>query len=478
MKVRILLTLLAAAAIASPLAAAGQITAPPGYIYDAELLGSVTQNCVASGPGGTFVGIGKGFTANAGAIVLAKESGELRLVASGFNSIGDCAYDAANDVLYVTDNADNADLDITTGFAGNTGAQTGDTIFAVPSASSASGLAAPDLEMLPAGSLEFAANLAIDSAGDVFVGSANGGGAGFVAKLDLPGPVQSTFIPALQFTGGLAFQAASGDLFVAEGVPGFMNQLSRFDSTGTPVAPTPLAGPGFGFGSVDLAFNADGKLLASGLFAGDVVAIDVSTGTPTPFVSGLTFASGLTLNPFTDRVEILSSTFSGADEDRSIHRFTPIGKLTPGKGSAATECLQEFYGLELTGTSGKEAACTDGSACDSDGTVNDVCLFPVGFCFNVEDPDFTDCDAGSDLTSVEISSKPLSLAVKATADRLAAALPLSGSACFFSDGYAVPVKIAGSGDKLAGKATLKVKSEADDGRKDSDVVKLVCAPAP
>ena len=105
-------------------------------------------------------------------------------------------------------------------------------------------------------------------------------------------------------------------------------------------------------------------------------------------------------------------------------------------------------------------------------------LFPVGFCFNVEDSDFTDCDAGSNVTSVEISSKPLSLAVKATADKLAAALPLSGSACFFSDGYAVPVKIAGSGDKLEGKATLKVKSEADDGRKDSDVVKLVCAPAP
>src|SRR5262245_21354848 len=83
--------------------ATSAVTPPAGYIYSTQLLGNTTQSCIAAGPGGTFVGIGPTFTANAQSVVLAKESGEVRLVASGFNSIGDCAYDANTDVLYVTD---------------------------------------------------------------------------------------------------------------------------------------------------------------------------------------------------------------------------------------------------------------------------------------------------------------------------------------------------------------------------------------
>ena len=91
--------LAAGAAVALGSAPVGaQITPRPGYIYDAQLLGSTTQSCIAVGPGGTFVAIGSGFTADAQAVALAKESGELRLVAFGFNSISDCAYDAAADV--------------------------------------------------------------------------------------------------------------------------------------------------------------------------------------------------------------------------------------------------------------------------------------------------------------------------------------------------------------------------------------------
>src|SRR5215468_4522792 len=67
-----------------PLSAGAVVTPPAGYIYDALELNSTTQSCVAAGPGGTFVGIGHGFTANAQAVVLVKESGEARLVAYGF----------------------------------------------------------------------------------------------------------------------------------------------------------------------------------------------------------------------------------------------------------------------------------------------------------------------------------------------------------------------------------------------------------
>jgi hypothetical protein len=235
----------------------------------------------------------------------------------------------------------------------------------------------------------------------------------------------------------------------------------------------PFAAPSFDFGSVDLLFNSDGQLLASGNFDADVVSFNPSTGVSTPFVSGLTFATGMTVDPFTHRVQILSSTFSGAAEDKSLHRFTPIDRLVPGSGSPKSECVQEFYGVELVG---KDAVCVDGAPCDADGAPNDSCLFPLGFCFNVADPHFADCPLGT-VTEVSLSAKPASAALTHAASAIAAALPLSGATCVFSDGIAVPVQIAG-GVKQDGKAQVKVQSSTDDGRKDTDVVKLVCQPAP
>ena len=47
-----------AGALVLPLVAPleAQVTPAGGWIYDAQLLGSATGGCVASGPGGTFVG--------------------------------------------------------------------------------------------------------------------------------------------------------------------------------------------------------------------------------------------------------------------------------------------------------------------------------------------------------------------------------------------------------------------------------------
>jgi hypothetical protein len=459
------------AALGAPALAA--VTPPAGYIYTTQLLDNLTEGCLAAGPGGTFVGIGPGFTANAQTVVLAKESGDLRVVAMGFNSISDCAYDAASDTLYITDNATNADLGITTGMAGNTGAQSGDTVFAVPAASTASGLSAKGLELLPAGSIHFAANVTL-GAGGVLVADSVGGGAGSVLKITA-GPSTSTFASSLALAGGVAVNPANGNVFVAEnlGPPNFDNQIRQYTAAGAPVAPVPFAGPSFGFGSVDLAFNSDGRLLATGNFLADVVSFDPSTAAATPFVSGLTFATGITVEPFTHRVQILSSTFTGADEDKSLHRFTPIDRLVPGSGSPKSECVQEFYGVQLVG---KEAVCVDGAPCDADGAQNGSCLFPLGFCFNVNDPHFSECALGT-VSSVSLSAKPGSAALTQTASAITAALPLSGPACFFSDGVAVPVQVAGA-VKKPGKAQVKVQSSTDDGRKDTDVVKLVCQPAP
>lgn len=445
-------------------AATADVTPPTGYIYSTQLLGNLTQSCVAAGPGGTFVGIGPTFTANAQSIVLAKESGELRLLASGFNSISDCAYDAAADVLYVTDNADIDDF---------VDAQSGDTVFAIGSASTASGLSAPGLELLAPDSVPFASSVAVDANGDVFVSDAAGTGVGTVLKI--VGSTPSTFVPGLDLAGGLAFDPANGNLFVAQFLPTFDNRIDQFTAGGAAVPPVPFAGPSVDFGSYDLAFDGDGRLLVTGAFAGDVVSFDPGDGTSTSFVSGLTFASGVTVDPFTRRVQMLSGTFPISDENKSVHRFTPIDQLAAGDGSAEKECLHEAYGLQLVDG---EAVCTDGAPCDGDGAVNDSCLFPAGFCLNVDDPDLGACDTSSAIVEASIVAKPASAAIAAAAAQLASVLPLSGSSCFFSDGYYVPVKITGSGTKKDGKAKLKVKVEAADGRKDADTLKLVCKPAP
>jgi hypothetical protein len=438
------------------------VTPPSGYIYSTELLKNLTEGCVATGPGGTFVGIGPGFTANAQAIVLAKESGELRLVAMGFNSISDCAYDRGADTLYVTDNAGTGDL---------TGALTGDTVFAIPSASTASGLSAPGLELLPAGTIPFAASVTFDGGGDLFVSNAAGSGTGSVLKI-VSGPMSSAFESGFDYTGGVAVDPTTGNVFIAESLASFQDQIQKYTPAGAVIMPDPFAGPSSSFGSFDLAFNSDGRLLASG--SGGVVSFDPSTGSSAPFITGLTSASGIAVDPLTHRVQVLSSTFTGADEDKSLHRFTPIDQLTAGGGSASSDCVDEAYGLQAVGGT---ATCTDGTACDADGTVNGSCLFPVGFCFNVSDPSLADCDTSSDVNGVTITAKPSSTAIADVAARVTALLPLSGSSCVFSDGYTVPIQVAGT-TKKDGKAKIKVKASTADGRTDSDTFKLVCHPAP
>ncbi|MGD9763764.1 MAG: hypothetical protein AB7V27_08635 [Candidatus Binatia bacterium] len=463
---------IAIAALALSASSAHAVTAAPGYIYTSQLLGNLTQGCVAAGPGGTFVGIGPSFTANAQAIVLVAESGELRLVAMGFNSLADCAYERATDTLYVTDNADNADLGLTTAF-GNTGAQSGDTVFAIPHASRAAGLNAASHPLLPPNSFEAAAGLALDGSGAVLVTDAAGGTAGTATRIS--GTVSGPFASGLAFAGGIAVDPATGDVFIAEnlGLPNFENRIRRYTAAGALVAPVPFAGPSFAFGSADLAVDADGRLLASGNFGADVVAFDPATRDSTPFASGLTFATGITVDPFTGRVQILSSTFSGVDEDRSLHRFTPIDRLVAGGTQRNSECVHELYGVRVTRGA---ARCVDGAACDADGQINDSCLFPVGFCFNVEDPAFPECATGEDITAVRVSSQPRHPALEAAAAAIGAALPIRDTTCVFSDGQTVPVSITKRG-KRNGQALVTVRSETVGGRRDSDVVRLICQPA-
>jgi len=228
--------------------------------------------------------------------------------------------------------------------------------------------------------------------------------------------------------------------------------------------------------------------LVTGQFGGDVVSLDPSDGSTTPFASGFSFATSIDVNAFTGRVELVSSTFIGEDEDFRLHRLTPVARLVAEKepikgGKLARECLTETYGVELVATKpgkpAKKAICVDGDSCDADGAVNDVCLFPVGFCVKVEDPNLPEC-APSGLATFELkTSKPESPSLVAAAAALQAAAPLASSTCAFSDGVAVPLKITGSGTKRRGKGVVKVKATSDDAKpiKDADAVKLVCEPS-
>lgn len=462
---RVVVALLLTAWAASIAEAA--ITVPPGsgYIYTTLATGSTTQSCVAAGPGGTFVGVGPGFAANANSIIQISESGVVRTVATGFNSLSDCAYDAANDTLYVGDNADSGDIP---------GALTGDTVFAIPSASTAINLTAVGLELLPADSLPAVAGLAIDAVGNVLAADATGPGAGTVQKITVGGPSLSLFASGFDYTSGLTINPSNNNVLVAETLASFDAEISRLDSMGSFVST--LAGPSSAFGSYDLAYTHDGLLLTTG--SGSIASFN-SVGTQSTFASGFSFPTGIATDPLTGRVDILDS-FSFTANDSMLHRFTPIAKLVPGGTKASAECAQEFYGVELVasrpGQTPRSAICVDGAACDADGSANNVCVFPVGLCLRVADPRFPEC-AQSDVTAINIKASPALAAFDSFALDVQSALPITSSTCFFSDGISVPVRTTASGSR-AGRGSLRVKTESANGSRDNDSVRLVCQPAP
>ena len=443
--------------------ASAQVSAQAGYIYDSQLLGDTTQGCVAAAPGGIFVAVGPGFTAGAQQLVFVTPSGAERVLASGFNAISNCAYDSAADVLYVADNA----LEI--------GGVTGDTVFALAQASTASGLTALGNELVPAGTIPTASGVAVGPAGAVYVGDAVGSGAGRVLELSSSGATD--FVASgIDFTSGLAFDG-DGSLLVAESTDSFESKISRYDSSGIFVET--VSGPTFAHGSYDLGFDRDGSLLVTGSFGGDVVRLAAGGGSSS-FASGLTFATGLDIDAFTGRVVMLSSTFNGEDEDSSLHMFTPVDSLVAGRGHPERNCLVEFYGLELLprkpGRPARHAICRDGDPCDADRLVNQSCLFPVGVCVNVVDVDLPGCSS-SGLASITLDARPASAELAELATRLSASLPLSDSSCAFSDGLRVDLRLRPSGGFRKNRARVRSRAlGVDVGMRDRDKVKLLCLP--
>lgn len=446
-----------------------------GYIYTRRVLSELTEGCIAPVAGGVFVGVGPALSSPATGgtrrILFVSESGAVRTVATGLNSISDCSWDASEGILYVTDSGQE--------FAGAT---TGDTVFAIPGSSS--GVAVAGLELLPAGTIPYAFAIDLTSSG-LIVTNAAGGGQGTVLSIDASGnaPVVSTFASGFDYTGGVLW-SSSGVLIAQSVEPTFESMISSYLPNGTLDAV--FSGPTYDHGSVDLARTPAGDVVASG--APTLVAID-SGGASTPLVTGLdggtgydAFGGGVAVNPSTGRIDFLASSFSGDDDDKSLHRLTPVAALFAGGGSAATDCALEVYGVQLVakepGMAARSAICTDGAACDSDGRADGTCTFPIGLCINVEDSRLTDC-IPSGLASVDVlSTKPESTELQQMVDELSSMLPSSEETCVFSDGMRVPVRTS-SGGTRAGKGTIKLGAITDDPspKKDTDVIRLVCEPA-
>lgn len=468
----------AALAVASIIGEAGAATTPAsGYLYGREVLDELTEGCIAQAPGGVFVGVGPALSFPASGktrdIVFVSDTGAARTVATGLNSISDCVYDAAADLLYVTDSG-----------AEFSGATTGDTVFAIPGDSDA--VVVDGLELLPSGSIPKA--FGIDLFGDgLLVSDAVGGGLGTVLEIDLSGitPVLSTFAGGFDYTGGLTVQADR--VLVSEAIePAFQNAIYEYTNAGDFV--DILSGPTYAHGSVDLATSNDGRVLASG--SATLTATD-DLGVTTPMVTGLDGGTGfdayggsISVNAFTGRIDFLASSFSGADDDRSIHRLVPVASLLVGGGAAESDCALELYGLRLVapaeGKPARSAICVDGDACDADGAADGGCTFPLGLCLNVDDERLAGC-AASSVASVEVlAAKPASASLDALLASIEAAAPVAESTCFFSDGVRVPVRTLSNGQVRAGKGVLKLRATTTDARplRDTDVVRLVCEPAP
>lgn len=293
------LALLLALAIAAPRA---QALSAPGYTVTEIALPDFAQGDVVVAGGALFVGVGPGFS-GAGQSVVRIDGGGTTVVANGFNSLSGFAYDAVNDRLLVTDNADEAP-----------GSETGDTLYGIAGAhgSFATPLRAMNIELLPAGSVPGISDIVLDpndaSGNHVFVTDASESfpPAGRVLSIDLASASLSVVQSGLGYAAGLA--ANTGTLFLGD-VSGFTFQgsVSSVALPGATGTRAPIAG-GLG-GQYDLELEAGGMLLATAF--SDLLRIDPANGNTTTVASGFGFATGL----FTDAsgsIWVLDGGFPGA----------------------------------------------------------------------------------------------------------------------------------------------------------------------
>jgi hypothetical protein len=294
-----------AATILAPTPGAAAVTAATGWaVHSISTPGTVQGGVVRLG-GATFVGQGA-FGAGLEQVIRL-DGGGATTIATGFNSLGGFAIDAAG-TLYVTDNGGNLG-----------GATTGDTVFAIPNATTrTTALPALGAEVVAAGSIPFAQDVALDGS-DLLVADAVGPGAGRVVRIS--GGTATNLITALDYTAGVT---VDGTRLLVGNVDGsFVGSLSQYTLAGVLVAPLATGLSGIYADTVD----DDGDVLVSGGFTDDFSSSTVIAVAPdgriTERARGFTFSSELFHDTARDETLVL---------DVGVSEIVAICRDTDGNG--------------------------------------------------------------------------------------------------------------------------------------------------
>jgi hypothetical protein len=231
------------------------VVAASGYAVHTIATPDTVEGGVVRRGGAILVGQGPGFTAGAERIIRIDPSGPTT-IATGFNSLG--GFDLAPDgTLYVVDNCFTGD--------GCGTPTTGDTVYAIPDAlTRTTAVTAAGHELVPAGTIPFAADVFVAPSGAVLVSDAAGNGVGRVVKVT-PG-MATNLVGGLDLVGGITL-AADGTLRIVDSIlnPDFSTtgKVLEYKLDGTPLG-TLVGGLVGGFAA---ATDSAGNVLVSGIGA-------------------------------------------------------------------------------------------------------------------------------------------------------------------------------------------------------------------
>lgn len=294
-----------AATIVAPAPGIAAVTAASGWAVHSIPTPDSVQGGVVRQGGATFVGQGA-FGAGLERVIRLDGDGATT-IATGFNSLGGFAIDAAG-TLYVTDNGGNL-----------AGATTGDTVFAIPDAvTRTTALPALGAEVVAAGSIPFAQDVALDGS-DLIVADAVGPGAGRVVRVS--GGSVTNLITALDYTAGIT--VAGTRLLVGNVDASFVGSLTEYTLAGVLVAPVATGLSGIYADTLD----NDGNALISGGFTDDFSSSNLIAVAPGGGISerarGFTFSSELFHDTARDETLVL---------DVGVSEIAAICRDTDGNG--------------------------------------------------------------------------------------------------------------------------------------------------
>src|SRR2546428_11839159 len=276
-------------------AARAAVVAAPGYAVHTVATPDRVEGGVVRRGDAILVGQGPSFTAGAQSIVRLVAGGPTT-IATGFNSLG--GFDLAPDgTLYVVDNCFTGDGCGTT--------TTGDRVYAIPHAlTRTSAVTAAGHEVVPPGTIPFAADVFVAPGGAALVSDAAGNGAGRVVKV-VPG-MATDLIAGLDLVGGITL-AADGTLRIVDAFlnPDFSTtgKVLEYKLDGTLLG-TLVSGLEGGFAA---ATDSAGNVLVSGIgsFGTSKVIAVAPDGTVSDRATGFAFSSDVFFDAARDEALVL-----------------------------------------------------------------------------------------------------------------------------------------------------------------------------